>query len=122
MREIKFRGRDIETGEWRIGDICHHDGVVSYVGQHPADGSMVIYDLRPETVGQFTGLLDKNGKEIYEGDVIKTKHDEICKVFYEERTSQFTTDSYFLWAITGHHGGEIIGNICENPELLEGAK
>lgn len=123
MREILFRGKRLDNGEWVEGDICHHDGVVSHIGQHPADGSMVCYDLDPATVCQFTGLLDKNGKRIFEGDICRVSN-LMYKVEFKYSAWWFAILSnkvYCCPAFNSHCGEycEVIGNIHDNPELLE---
>lgn len=125
MREILFRGKRTDNGEWVCGDICHHDGATSYIGQHPADGSMVCYDLDPNTVGQFTGLTDRNGKRIFEGDIVRNADGYLFSAQYPFAVKfcdgNFCGDAGGFVYISGEEFRycEVIGSIHDNPELLE---
>lgn len=147
MREIKFRGRNIE-GEWLYGDLINskiNNTPTAFIFPADAPNSYDRYSVNPNTIGQFTGLRDKNGKEIYEGDVLFVRewdniamrvfdHEERdlfsleeCKggflhesqmVVYFEEGSMCAGD-YFISTLWDKEV-ELLGNIHDNPELLNG--
>ena len=149
MREILFRGKRIDNGEWVYGSFCM-DAIEQFNGlcgvdgfirlYDKAKGKMQTYEVDRETVGQYTGLKDKNGKRIFEGDMIKPFVDEIDKMVVEFHRGQFLLCLYrergymaeYGWEEEGNYGCfeaerlssygddiEIIGNITDKPELLE---
>lgn len=111
MRTIKFRAKSID-GYWVSGDLhlqCKYPHI------HTAERRSVPID--PTTIGQFTGLTDKNGKEIYEGDIIR--HKDMVKpyhVIYDGH--QFTPNDGFRSLSYPKHW-EVVGNIHDNPELIK---
>lgn len=118
-RPYKFRGKRIDNGEWvyGFGVFYWEDDDVKKAEIYTTIG---VFDVDPETVGQYIGEVDRNGKEIYEGDIDGS--DEPMYVAYEkgsyglkyqENTNYF--DNCVYWEAT-----EIIGNIYENPELIGG--
>lgn len=136
MRTIKFRGKT-SSGKWMIGDLVRHKDGEVYVFPMDALDSAESYQVVSETVGQFTGLLDKSGKELYEGDIIKAPSGRKYIVIWatwkhEERRTKFLTDIYEFtgWCIAYDINkpldtldfeiisGEVIGNIHDNPELI----
>ena len=129
MREILFRGKRIDNGEWVEGYFVNLR-LIHYQKHQPiiTDNNAVSYDVDPSTVGQYTGLCDKNGKKIFEGDIVKTdKFSEPNKQYIIKYDLQFGAfigqDRYNLYFVTFDGDGgefEVIGNIHDNPELLEG--
>lgn len=116
MREIKFRGKRLDNGEWIYGDL-HIRTPFPHIHSE-IDHNRVNID--PHTVGQFTGLHDKNGKEIYEGDIVDSHLQGVSKVLYD--SGQYTVESKnystaLTYRIAIH--AVIIGNIHDNPELLK---
>lgn len=119
-RTIKFRGKRIDNGEWVYGFLADED----YINDiYSIDLSSIEVDR--ETVGQFTGLFDKNGKEIYEGDIIKG-FDITIEVWYSEDRACFIAEmkdpQNDMVDILGGYDTErmeIIGNIYDNPELIK---
>lgn len=131
MREILFRGKSANTGEWIFGDYEHF---------YLSDGELVVYiskwgkrndKVLPETVGQYTGLTDKNGKKIFEGDVIwgddctGTWHKGVVE--YDDSIGSFIINAkrFMQYPKNENHYDllgcwSIEGNIHDNPELLEG--
>ena len=124
-REIKFRGKRLDTGEWACGDLGHRSKVTPD-GLRPAT-TVGRYDVDPATVGQFTGLYDISGnKEVYEGDiVIINYHDEVYvgKVKYSIESMAFcveTATDGVLYAGDFDYVEKVIGNVHDDPELLKG--
>lgn len=143
MRTIKFRGKNEKTGEWEIGFFAYlHISDTADSGQitrgfqsipsifndgegHRENSYWKTVDQK--TVGQFTGLLDRNGKEIYEGDIVKARVTdgrfranpkyENLKVYYDENRGRFSVN-WFVPFVGDRF--EVIGNIHDNPELLKG--
>jgi len=120
MREIKFRGLD-KKGIWHYGYYWMSPDGECYIKERIAKTHSADFRVRPETVGQYTGLKDKNGKEIYEGDIISYRSKSDFQI-YQEKVF-WNIDG---WVCGGIHlryatfdESEIIGNIYENPELLK---
>lgn len=122
-REIKFRGKCLDNGEWVYGDLGHRSKVTEY-GLSPAT-TVGRYDVDPATVGQFTGCHDCDGNEIFEGDIVKNESAGFCGVI-KFKDSAFIIDidkiKGTLFACLQTGSLEIIGNIHDNPELLKGGE
>ena len=131
MREILFRGKRIDNGEWVFGSLLAWRDGDTDICCHNSDnnGEMDKVIVRPETVGQFTGLTDKNGKKIFEGDILRFSY--TGKNHGVEGTEAVVFKSGKFGVEWGWHKElvaldgfanttiEVIGNIHDNPDLLE---
>lgn len=125
MRDIKFRGKS-EDG-WAYGSYVDHfivNEVVEATDEYIAIGDWCPVDV--DTVSQFTGLKDKNNKEIYEGDIVRLDRsfDQDAVIKWADESAMFEIKSIYRGMVDDFdwYGGsdmEVIGNIFENPELLE---
>ena len=131
-REIEFRGKRLDNGEWLYGDLRHHKDDVCIFEQGGNKGEQV----KRETVGQFTGLLDNRGVKIFGGDIVKHPYiDPIFRDLVESKDGDGVTsevvfhdgafcvkydinDFVYLDSFTRHGHIEVVGNIHDNPELL----
>ncbi len=123
MREIKFRAWDKESKKMKeVSDISwdNHGGVDLRASCYSHDDS----NIYAETLMQFTGLKDKNGKEMYEGDIVKCKYGWLGFIVF--RKGAYWCEEIVTQKINSHapifnewEELEVIGNIYENPELKE---
>ena len=138
-REILYRAKTIKDNEWVQGAYCHYDDIkddgkddCDYIIEKHNGEYFPFREIIPETVGQFTGLTDKNGKKIFEGDIVKgyfgygDDENDIAYIEYQEDSMGFVLveilkeDYGKLFEIMGEV--EVIGNIHDNPELMEKTK
>lgn len=118
--EIKFRAKTLSTNDWVFGDL-HLLTKFPHIHDREVSKSLI----HTETIGQFTGLHDKNGKEIYEGDIlIHIYMGSIFKVEYSERNAAFmliypTNEGYNMGIYDIENCFRVIGNIYDNPELFK---
>ena len=118
MREILFRGKKTISGEWVEGGYYEND-----TGKYVITPAFVAHLVDPETVGQYTGLTDKNGRKIFEGDILRGQYDEDNPEDYTFLEAVWNNG----WRITQGRGDydfleefdcqrcEVIGNIYDNP-------
>ena len=147
-REILFRGKRIDNGEWIRGslitdvfytikdnesipyilnsDMAEYDCFEDF-GEHNG-----IYEVDKDTICQYTGLTSKNGKKIFEGDILRHADETILKTVWNDRKYGFAAQcvkgsvllkdcKWGLWEFESDEV-EVIGNVFDNPELLKGEK
>ena len=151
MREILFRAKTTEN-EWVQGDLIHEpllEDAPCRISYQYQSGLFVVThteEVLPETVGQYTGVKDKNGKKIFEGDIVEVFHEEFETFsegseddntlrFFEELTRELhvkgkvffnhgsfdiedNAGNFELWGF-GEDEIQIIGNVYDNPEILK---
>jgi uncharacterized phage protein (TIGR01671 family) len=132
MREILFRGKTLENDKWVRGDYARYNRRYgdAFVIECYHNDEMFWDEIEPETLGQFTGCYDKNAEKIFEGDIVRLSlplakdliYTTIGKIVYHESCA-------FICEVPSKGGEfplspnfeyEVIGNIYDNPELLEG--
>lgn len=126
MREILFRGKRTINGDWVYGDFVRgnerkslRDSIFVYDSETQSFND---YEINPSTLGQYTGLKDKNGQQIWEGDILKFRDCGIYPVLWDADFFTFGScwfsdfDPLYKY---DRNKIEVIGNIHDNPELLE---
>ena len=143
MREILFRGKRKDNKKWIYGFLimnkytAKENGNLIYItkpniipignigeADYDGDGNYYEYEVIPETVGQYTGLKDKNGRKIFEGDIILYGLIP-CVVKNDTENARFMLYKKGKYIINGFNADtmklkEVIGNIHDNPELMKG--
>ena len=135
IRRIVFRGKRTDTREWVYGDLIENQGryyiyhATSDTTRVNEDNSILVLgeEVDLDTVGQYTGLKDRIGKDVWEGDLLSSDG-IVCEVAYDEYRASFhliidkIKGSTPLGDMMRSFEFQVIGNIHDNPELLEDGK
>ena len=125
MREILFRGKRIDNGEWVYGSLYSVRDKAYIIEYNTGFPSARYFEVDPSTVGQYTGLTDKNGKKIFDGDIILRRYVRPnFLVKYSEEDTEYQAIFFgggcaSLYKYLSSKESKVIGNIHDNPELLE---
>jgi len=137
MREILFRGKSLKDNEWTQGYYCRYGWTGKEKEYIIPDYASALYGVEVEsnTVGQYTGLTDKNGVKIFEGDIVEYEIGDrlrIGRVFFSDFRSSFSVtvgksgsdviNNDLFHYIQNGNSVTVIGNIYDNPELIGGAE
>ena len=148
MREILFRGKQADNSEWIVGSLFQDDDGKTYIVGYEyrggidgmIDAELTSWAVIPETVGQYTGLTDKNGTKIFEGDIVKCTDTNVdcaftAVVLFGNPNGEYNWGfqlmrisgananmDILLWVDMEETGAfiEVIGNIYDNPEMIGG--
>ena len=120
MRTIKFRAQDIASNKWLYGDLRHHKDDVCIFKQEGNSGEQV----KRDTIGQFTGLYDVDGQEIYEGDILKVGSEKTkIEVRFVRGVFAFlwngNIDDEFPCNAPTQEWAKVVGNIHDNPKMIK---
>lgn len=135
MREYKFRGKRVDNGDWVYGDLIHRYDNWTYIAPIPSVTKIEPVEVDPETVGQYTEIPDKNGKEIYENDILQNpmvldkwlvEYIDGCYyaclipnsgIIAHSKDAKYPHHKVILYEVA--EAFEVIGNVFEDGDLID---